>query len=457
MLQISNLTFSYQSQPIFHDLHFSFSVPEIIAIIGDNGSGKTTLLRLIAGELTPDDGAIKLRGTVSLLHQVQPNHDGESGGERTKAALTELFRQHPDILLLDEPTNNLDSEHQAWLVSQLHVCRGLILIVSHDRNFIDQVAAKVLWLHDGKAELFSGNYSDFLAEQNQKLHNQDLLYEKTQRQKRKLASQLQVATSRAHKSNRRSFNKIRDESKLVSNGKRMGAQNSAGKTLRAVQSKIDQLSEIERPFERKTYHATVSSNLLHHKKLLNVTNLSKSYPGKVLFSSLNFTVHTGERIRISGRNGSGKSTLFKLIMRELLPDAGAVTLVSGINLTYVSQEADSLDGAQSFLAQCADFDRTEIYRAGATMDLSPQDLTRPVIKLSHGQQVKLAILRLILQPVDLAILDELTNHLDIRARENIEAALADYPGALLVATHDEAFASALRFDREIILESKTCS
>lgn len=460
MLQISNLAFSYQNQILLQNLNLSFSSPEIIAIIGDNGSGKTTLLRLIAGELTPDEGAIKAKGQLGFLHQSpislsrQLDSDPlltQSGGERTYTELNQLFRQHPDILLLDEPTNNLDSEHRAWLIQQLSNYRGLVLVVSHDRNFIDQVADRVLQIKDSQTQLFAGNYASFCAQQSQKAHEQSLLYTKTQREKKKLSAQLQVAANRAHKSNRRAFDKIRDESKFFNNAKRMAAQNSAGKVLRATQSKLDQLSKVEKPFERKSYQASVSSNFLHHKKLLEVTDLSKSYPEKPLFSHLNFTIHTGERVRISGRNGSGKSTLFKIIMQEIAPDTGTVNLLPNLSLEYISQDSSCLDPQQSFITHHADFDKTKIYQAATTMDLTPSDLTKPINKLSRGQQVKLAILRLILRPLDLVILDELTNHLDIRARENIESALANYPGAILAATHDEAFAKHLNFNQEISL------
>lgn len=451
MLQISNLKFSYQNQPLLENLNLALAGPEVAAIIGDNGVGKTTLLRLVAGELQPDEGSIKTVGKVGFLKQTQEDLQDRSGGERTQIRLAELFRQEPEILLLDEPTNNLDHESKAWLLRNLSGYRGLVLVVSHDRDFLEEVAEKIIHLHDGKAEIFLGNYSNFCEQQAQAQHEKLQNYERSQQEKKKLEKQLKDAHDRAHKSNRRSYNKISDESRLRYNGQRMTAQNSAGKVLRATQSRLEQIATTEKPLDRKFYSAEVSANFLHDKKLLEVRDLTKSYGKKRLFEGLSFEIRTGERMRICGRNGSGKSTLFQIILGKLSADGGEVWTAPNIKIGYISQDITGLNLEKSFLAQSEDLDKTEIFRAAATMDFTPQDMNRPVGELSRGQLTKLAILRLILRPLDLVVIDEITNHLDIRARENIESALKNYRGAILAATHDEAFARTIGFDKELKL------
>lgn len=451
MLRISNLNFSCQNQPLLENLNLTLANPEVVAIIGDNGVGKTTLLRLIAGELRPDEGSIKTTGEVGLLRQTQEDLQDKSGGERTQIRLTELFRQRPEILLLDEPTNNLDRESKAWLLRNLREYPGLVLVVSHDRDFLEAVAKKIIYLHDGKAEIFLGNYSSFCTQQAQAQHEKLRNYERAQQEKKKLEKQLKDAHDRAHKSNRRSYNKISDESRLRYNGQRMAAQNSAGKILRATQSRLKQITTTEKPLERKFYSAEVSASFLHDKKLLEARNLTKSYGQKQLFEGLNFTIRTSERVRICGRNGSGKSTLFQIILGKLPADRGEVWTAPNLKIGYISQDVTGLNLAKSFLVQSEEFDKTEIFRAAATMDFIPQDMNRPVGELSRGQLTKLAILRLILCPLDLVIIDEITNHIDIRARENIESALKNYHGAILAATHDEAFARTIGFDKEFKL------
>ncbi len=451
MLQISNLSFAYQNKNLFENLNLIFTAPEKVAIIGDNGAGKTTLLKIIAGELPPETGAIQTKGDIGFLHQSQEDLVDKSGGERTKIKLVELFRCHPAILLLDEPTNNLDAETKLWLIRNLAKYRGLVLIVSHDRDFIDQIADRILHLQNGKAEIFTGNYTDFIARQTERRHQMQLDYAKVRSVKQKLEQQLKHAGDSAHKSNRRAFDKTKDESRMRYNAKRGAAQNSAGKILRATRSKLEQLSQVEKPAERKTYQAQVSSNFLHRKKLLEVSHLAKSFPPKVLFSDLSFTIYTGERLRIKGKNGTGKSTLFKIILGKEKADAGEIKLHDNLRFGYISQNGTTFDLTKSFIAQNPTFAKTEIYRAASTMDFAPVELEKPAGNLSRGQLTKLAILKLILAPLDLIILDEITNHLDIRARENIELALQNYQGAILAATHDETFAQNLHFGEEITL------
>lgn len=451
MLKLFNLSFGYNGEKVLDELNLALNEPEKVAIIGDNGAGKTTLLSLIAGELKPDDGTIRLDGRVGILKQTQEDLFDKSGGERTKMKLEKLFEQRPEILLLDEPTNNLDTENKIWLAEELRSYYGIVLIVSHDRDFMNQVAEKILYLHDGKAELYAGNYNDFQERQTQKSHEQLLRYEQAQTEKRKLRAQLQVATNKAHKSNRRAYDKVHDESRLAYNGKRMAAQKSAGKILRATKSKLEQLGEVEKPQERKIYATKLRNNLSHKKKLLEVSDLGKCFDGRWVFEGLNFEIWTGERLRVKGRNGSGKSTLFKIILGEMEANSGEIKLMPGLRLGYISQDVLGFDLAESFLEQNPDLNRTEIYQAAATMDFQPEEMRKPVGALSRGQMTKLAILKLILEPLDLVILDEITNHLDIRARENIELALKNYSGAILMATHDEAFAREVGYGREIEL------
>lgn len=451
MLRVSNLSYSYQTKTVFENVNLVLPSQETVAIIGDNGAGKTTLLKLIAGELWPDDGAIKLDGKVGFLHQTQEGMDNKSGGEKTQIRLAEILRENPQVLLLDEPTNNLDAESKRWLLGNLRRYHGLVLLVSHDRDFINQIADRILNVRNGTIESFSGNYADFQETMEQRRHLQELNYESTQKEKRKLRAQLQTAYNQAHKSNRRSYNKIDDESKLRYNGKRMGAQNSAGKILRATKSKLEQLGEVEKVKTRKIYATELSSSLMHRRKLLTAIDLTKGFDKKILFNKLNFEIWTSERIRVTGRNGAGKSTLFRIIMGEERADRGEIKIAKGIDVGYISQDLVGLEMTENFMQQNKDFDKTTIYQVAATMDLDPVAIEKPVQELSRGQQTKLMILKLILRPLDLVILDEITNHLDIRARENIERALQNYHGAIMLATHDESFARTIKMEREIKL------
>ncbi len=450
MLRISNLSFSYHTKEIFSHVSLSISAPQKIAVIGDNGSGKTTLLKLIAGILRPDDGAIHTSSKIGYLPQIHDQNSNKSGGEKTKLALEKLLAKHYDILLLDEPTNNLDSTTRAWLLKQLQTFNGLVLIISHDRYFIDQIAEQILEISSTELKLTPGNYHDYTARKEQHRAEQQQQYDKAQRAKRKLQRHLDRAQNLNQQADNWHFDKIRDNNKSTFRYWRNNIQVSMGKIIRASKTQLDQLEQVEKPFERKTYQAKISADFLRRRRLLKINELCKHYSEQTLFKDLSCDIYTSERYRILGKNGAGKTTLFKIILNELAPDSGNVKLAPNLKLGYISQEISGLNLAQSFLNQ-TDADLTEIFRAATTMDLNANDLKTPAGELSRGQITKLAFLQIILNPADLLILDEPTNHLDIRARENIENALINYPGAILLATHDEEFAKKLQIKNTLTL------
>ncbi len=440
MLKISNLSFSYQNQDVFTQVNLTLPNQGKVAIIGDNGAGKSTLLQLIAGHLRPDNGSIKVDGSVGLLSQL-PNATNLSGGERTRNALARLFASNYDVLLLDEPTNNLDSDGIDWLISYLYQYHGLALIASHDRDFMNQVAERTIELKDGNLSEYPGNYSDFLYRQQQSESQTLAAYQKATKTKAALKAQITNAKTRIRNKSRH-FDKIKDENPMAFKLKRNHAEAVAGKLIRTANTQIAKLNQVNKPVNRKIYQANISAAQLKKGRILTISDLAKSYGNKILFQNLSLELYAGERLQITGNNGSGKTTLFRIIMHELEPDHGTIRLANNLSIGYIAQDIYGLELTQNFLSQ-ADAPTTEIFMAAATMDLEQHDLKKNLSQLSRGQLTKMAFLKIILSPVDLLILDEPTNHLDIRARENIEKALINYRGAILFATHDQAFARAL--------------
>ena len=328
---------------------------------------------------------------------------------------------------------------------------GLAIIVSHDRRFIDAVASSLVVIKAGKAQLYGGNYGDYQERIKQAEMEQWGEYTKARLERKRLNKRMAVARSRAHKTENKHFDRLKCESKMGFNNAKNATQSRAGKEIRAVKTRLDQLAGVEKPTVRKTYRANFTAEQLGDRRILAVDGLTKSYR-KNLFREISFTVRTGERVRIIGDNGAGKTTLLRIIIGQLAPDSGTVKITTGVRYGYVAQGVYGLDLERNLLSQ-ADAETGEIYQAASTMDLSPTAVAVPLNQLSRGQLTKMAVLKLILDRLDLIILDELTNHLDIRARENIERALAEYPGAIIYATHDEVLAQALGADKQVILST----
>lgn len=448
MLKISNVSFAYQNQEVLSQVNLILPSRGRVSVIGDNGTGKSTLLKLLAGQLRPDDGSIKVDGKIGWLPQAG-EIDDQSGGERTRHNLERLFAMNYDALLLDEPTNNLDEEGINWLVSQLLRYDGLAVVVSHDRDFIGQVAERIVEVKDGKLLDYAGDYASYQLWQEQ-LKNEALTrYQNEEKAKAALKRQIVSARNRLNSKNRH-FDKMKDENRMVFRTKRNHAEATAGKLIRDAKNKLGQLAT-ERPEQRKVYQSNILADVSRRRRLLLVDGVTKSYGEKKVLDGVSFEIYTGERCRVMGKNGAGKTTLFGIIMGDLRLDDGTIWLAENMTIGYIAQDRFGLDLTRSFVSQ-VEANRTEIFRAAVTLDLTVNDLNKPLEQVSRGQLTKMAFLKIMLAPVDLLILDEPTNHLDIRARENIERALEKYAGAILFATHDGAFAKSLGAGKVVELD-----
>lgn len=440
MLKFSDVSFAYQNQDVLSQINLTLPSQGVFAVIGDNGSGKSTLLKLISKRLQPDDGSIRVDGEIGLLSQMIDSTN-QSGGECVKNRLVQLFSMRYDVLLLDEPTNNLDEAGIHWLVSRLCNYTGLALVVSHDRSFIDQIAEHIIELKDGKLYEYAGNYTDYLYRKEQSKNEMLSQYQKVERAKVKIKKRIISARTNV-KAKDRHFDKTRDENRMTFKAKRSSAEAAAGKLVKNATTQLTRINSVCKPEIQKTYRAKLQTNLSKRHRLLLVDEITKSYGERKVLNKVSLEVRPGEKYHILGNNGSGKTTLFKIIMNRMQPDSGVIQLARDATIGYIAQDIYGLDLAKSFLAQI-DVNSTEVFKAAITMDLTSGELNKPLEQLSRGQLTRMAFLKIMLTPVDLLILDEPTNHLDIRVRENIEKSLVDYPGALLLATHDRSFANAL--------------
>jgi len=480
MFALQHIHKSYDDKIILNDINFAVNAGEVTALIGENGAGKTTLLKLILGEVQPDSGSIALHHeTIGYVPQeadvgrtikdafdvnIEPwridyalgivglgamtgnvSVKTLSGGQKTRLSLAGVLAHDPEptVLLLDEPTNNLDAEGLVWLADFIRSFRGGIILVSHDRSFINQVANNIAELRNAELRHYGGNY-DFYKEQRVIERETEVQnYEQHITDKKQL--ELAIAAQREKGQHTHKHIKRNDHDKYQRDFFRNRVAVKFGQQARALETRLNQLGDVQRPESIRNYGVSLTGAASSEKLLLRLSGIGKYYDCDVL-SDIGLEIRGNERVHICGHNGSGKTTLLKIAAGLLEPDGGERVVGNNIRIGYFSQDVDSLDCSRSALEnlQSTDAKPTDIFRAARSLGLDPQTLQKLPGQLSRGQQAKLGFAKLLLSSYHLLILDEPTNHLDIPTREQIETALQAYNGALLFASHDLYFAEAMQ-------------
>ncbi len=501
-LSVTNLRHGFEvGQNIFEDVTFQVDSGERVGLLGHNGAGKTTLFRMICGQLEPDGGSIQLaKGCrVGLISQIpvypagytvedvlrtafarlgemeaelarleaemgdrpedaallarydklaaeyehaggydtatplnkvtaglgisqemrRQDFDALSGGEKTRVNLARLILEDTDLLLLDEPTNHLDLHATEWLEGYLDKFKGTVLAISHDRYFLDRVVQRIVELEDGTAHFYPGNYSFYVVEKRRRFEEQLKRYEKEQAK----VEQLKAAAERIHlwgfmgmdKLHRRAF---------------------------SMEKRIQRIQTVDKPSEHRTMTAGFDAREFHGDEVFSTIGLAKSFGPRELFRDVNLVVSGGERIALLGDNGTGKTTFLKLLLGQEKPTAGKVRFGPTVRVGYLPQQVvfdhpernlvdTMLYGCNCSVQEARDRLAAFLFRG--------EDVFKRVDSLSGGEKSRLKLCMLMDEKINLLILDEPTNHLDIASREWIEGAVADFPGALLLVSHDRYF------------------
>lgn len=346
-----------------------------------------------------------------------------SGGEKTKAGLAKLLCQKSDVLLLDEPTNHLDVESMEWLEQFLQSYPGTVLIISHDRYFLDAVVTSIYHVDGGEAEYYIGNYSAFAAEREERLLRQFAAYQEQQKKIKKMKETIK---------------------RLKEWGNRSNPPNEAfHRRAKSMEKALARIERIERPkMEADRMGLQFKKTDRSGQDVLIVKGVHKAYGGKPLFSDASLLLRFGERKALLGPNGCGKSTLIRMLLGEIEPDAGTLKLGSSVKVGYLSQQA--LEGDQNQRLIDAFRDVAKVTEAEARHLLARflfygEHVFKRISQLSGGERMRLRLAQLMHQDINLLILDEPTNHLDIEARETLEEALADFHGSLFIVSHDRYF------------------
>ena len=341
-----------------------------------------------------------------------------SGGQKTRVALGKLLLSQPDILLLDEPTNHLDMDSIRWLETYLLNYPGAVLIVSHDRYFLDRVVTKVVEIENAQIRTYMGNYSDYSEK---KAQIRDAQY------KAYLNQQQEIRHQKAVIAKLRSFNRE--------------------KSIRRAESRekmLDKIQVLDKPvMEQERMRIQLEPRTISANDVLAVEGLTKSFPGQKLFSELSFEIKRGERVALIGSNGTGKTTILKIINGLVSADAGKINLGSKVQIGYYDQEHHVLHSEKSIFQEISDtyptLTETQIRNMLAAFLFTGDDVFKPISSLSGGEKGRVSLAKLMLSEANFLILDEPTNHLDIASKEILEEALNSYTGTVFCVSHDRYF------------------
>ena len=341
-----------------------------------------------------------------------------SGGQKTRVALGRLLLQNPDLIILDEPTNHLDMNSIAWLETYLLNYKGAVLIVSHDRYFLDRIAGKVIEIDQSKATTFMGNYSDYAVKK----------------------EQLRVAALNAYMNQQR---EIKHQEEVIEKLKSFNREKSI-KRAESREKMLDKIEVIEKPSEVRTdMKLTLMPRILSGNDVLTVEHLSKSFDSHKLFTNVNFEIKRGEHVAIIGDNGSGKTTLLKILNGLVPADQGTFRLGSNVEIGYYDQEHHVLHSEKTLFEEISDdypyLNNTQIRNVLAAFLFTGEDVFKRISDLSGGERGRVSLAKLVLSNANFLILDEPTNHLDIMSKEILEDALNGYEGTILYVSHDRYF------------------
>ncbi|TMU86987.1 ABC-F type ribosomal protection protein [Bacillus sp. BHET2] len=464
ILKLSNVSYEVMNGMIVEQMNAGVQEGEIIGIIGNNGAGKSTLLQLISGDRIPSEGQVQWLQpdiTITMVEQETETHSSEgmtpsevkllnkwhvpahgfqqlSGGEKLKARLAKGFSGNADLLLLDEPTNHLDQYSLKLLTKQIKEYKGTILLVSHDRYFLDEAVTKI-WSIEGKKLIeHKGNYSSYIEARKQRRLTQQREYEKQQKMVERIEKQMRELSSWSEKAHAQSTKQEGYKEYYRVKAKRTDSQVKSKQKRLQKQLETAKVEEVE---EEQIVRFSVQSAHKKGRRFLEVKGLKKSFEGRTLFENVHFTIQHGEKVSILGPNGSGKTTLLKIIM-GMESSEGEVWLSPSAHVGYLTQEVFDLpfDKTPEELFHKETYEeRGKVQTLMDQMGFQTSHWREPIRNLSMGERVKCKLMKYMLEERDVLILDEPTNHLDLPSREQLEETLSEYNGTLIVVSHDRYF------------------
>jgi macrolide transport system ATP-binding/permease protein len=479
IIKATGLEMNFYLRKILDNISFDIKNGERIGLVGYNGTGKTTLANILTGKLTPDKGFLEKSPELKIGYLTQSidyvsseifSTDGEllqhsselglkkvyeweekrlhhlSGGEKLKLALSNVWASKPGFLILDEPTNHLDFKGIEWLIEELKKFKGPVLIISHDRHFLDKTVTRIFEIENTKINFYIGNYSDYQKERQHRIETQMHHYEVQQRKKEEIEMQMEQLSSWSEKAHKTSTKQGRDfgnkEYHRVKAKKRDAQVKSKMKRL---QSELEK-NKVDKPLEESKVRFEFDTKGNRGKRIIEANSAAKSFDERTLFHKSHFYINHGERIGLLGENGCGKTTLIKMILGETPVTSGVIWKSESLKIAYLSQDVDDLPADKTALESLGYTDRESILKARtlfANLGLKEQFITKPIWTLSLGERTRVKLVDILMKDYDVLILDEPTNHLDLPSREQLEKTLNEFRGTIITVSHDYYFLNKL--------------
>ncbi|HBG4729356.1 TPA: ABC-F family ATP-binding cassette domain-containing protein [Clostridioides difficile] len=460
LVKVENLKKYYADKLILDIDKLEILENDKIGLVGSNGQGKTTLLKAILGEIEIDEGYTYLIGSYSYISQSENNigtcsHSKEksllnapdkfeeylSGGEKVKLKIADALSNKKNIIIADEPTSNLDKKSIGVLEDMFKRHEGALLLISHDRRFLDELCTTILELEDGKLKAYKGNYTDYLMQKDEEVKRADFEYQEYVKEKKRLEKALLYKKALS--------DGIRKTPKRMGNSEarlhKMGGQTNKKKldsNVKAIKSRIDKLEVKNKPKVSKEMNIKIQDGMeIISKNLVEVKDMTLKLENKLLLDNVSFKIKRGKKIALLGDNGCGKSTLIKEILADKNDD---IKINDKVKVGYFDQNQSLLDEEKSVLYNTkvnSSFDESFIRINLSLFGFKGDDVYKKVKVLSGGEKVKMALCKIILEDNNFLVFDEPTNYLDIKSMEALEKALINTDKTMLIVSHDRVFVS----------------
>lgn len=471
-LEMRNIKKSFGDRLLLDIENLAIDSEDKIGIVGLNGVGKTTLMDILSKRLTPDEGTVKIYGSYSYITQLDysinekpltqvarlfkvPVNQSEfmSGGEKTRLKIANSLSKMTNIIFADEPTSNLDIEGIKLLEGKLVDHKGALILISHDRFFLDKLCTKIIELENGKIKMYNGNYNFYKNQKQLERERQNFEYSQFVKEKRGLEEA--IVDKKHHKSNMRKTPKRmgNSEARLHRLGNQK-AEKNVDNGVKSLKSRLEKLEIKDKPLDiYKTKVDIQKTEKLHSKILIKGNNVDKNFGSRKIFDKANFQISNGWKVALIGHNGCGKSTLLRMIIDK---DSN-ISISSTLRMGYFNQDLSILDEEKSVIENVMEesvYDETLTRILLARLLFRSEDIHKKVNCLSGGERVKVSFAKIFAGDINMLILDEPTNYLDIYSAEAIETALKEFNGALLFVSHDRKFISEVADHLMIIDNNK---